>query len=135
MTTTVSELRDGLATNLRLVSGLRVTAEVPDSPNPPQAVVQLRSVDYNGSFQRGMTTYNFIITVLVGRVAEREAQRRLDAYVSNGASSIKLAVENDKTLGGKAFDVIVSEMTNIGAVLLGETSYLSADFTATVYAN
>jgi hypothetical protein len=26
-------------------------------------------------------------------------------------------------------------MTNIGAVLLGETSYLSADFTATVYAN
>jgi hypothetical protein len=133
--TTITELRDGLATNLRTITGLRVTAEVPDSPNPPQAVVQLRSVDYNGSFQRGMTTYNFIITVLVGRVAEREAQRRLDAYVSNGASSVKLAVENDKTLNGKAFDVIVSEMTNIGAVLLGETSYLSADFTATVYAN
>jgi len=135
MTTTVSELRDGLATNLRTVTGLRVTAEVPDNPNPPQAVVQLRSVDYNGAFQRGMTTYNFIITVLVGRVAEREAQRRLDAYISNGASSIKLAVESDKTLNNKAFDVIVSEMTNIGAVLLGETSYLSADFTATVYAN
>ena len=82
-----------------------------------------------------MTTYNFIITVLVGRVAEREAQRRLDAYISNGASSIKLAAESDKTLNNKAFDVIVSEMTNIGAVLLGETSYLSADFTATVYAN
>jgi hypothetical protein len=97
--------------------------------------VQLRSVDYDGSFQRGMTTYNFVITVLVGRVAEREAQRRLDAYVSNGASSIKLAVEKDKTLNGKAFDVRVSEMTNIGAVLLGETTYLSADFTATVFAN
>jgi hypothetical protein len=135
MTTTVSELRDGLATNLRTITGLRVSAEVPDNPNPPQAVIQLRSVDYNGAFQRGMTTYNFIITVLVGRVAEREAQRRLDAYVSNGASSIKLAAESDKTLNNKAFDVIVSEMTNIGAVLLGETSYLSADFTATVYAN
>jgi hypothetical protein len=133
--TTVSELREGLATNLRTITGLRVTAEVPDSPNPPQAVVQLRSVDYDGAFQRGMTTYNFIITVLVGRVAEREAQRRLDAYVSNGASSVKLAVEKDKSLNGKAFDVRVSEMTNIGAVLLGETSYLSADFTATVYAN
>jgi hypothetical protein len=135
MTTSVADLRDGLATNLRTVSGLRVTAEVPDSPNPPQAIVQLRSVDYDGSFQRGMTTYNFVITVLVGRVAEREAQRRLDAYVSNGASSIKLAVEKDKTLNGKAFDVRVSEMTNIGAVLLGETTYLSADFTATVFAN
>jgi len=133
--TTVSELREGLATNLRTVAGLRVSAEIPDQPNPPQAVVQLRSVDYDGSFQRGMTTYNFIITVLVGRVAEREAQRRLDAYVSNGASSIKLAAEIDKSLGGKAFDVRISEMTNIGAVLLGETSYLSADFTATVYAN
>ncbi len=133
--TTVSELREGLATNLRTITGLRVTAEIPDNPNPPQAVVQLRSVDYDGSFQRGMTTYNFIITVLVGRVAEREAQRRLDAYISNGASSVKLAVEIDKTLNGKAFDVRVSEMTNVGAVLLGETSYLSADFTATVYAN
>ena len=133
--TTVSELREGLATNLRTVAGLRVSAEIPDQPNPPQAVVQLRSVDYDGAFQRGMTTYNFIITVLVGRVAEREAQRRLDAYVSNGASSIKLAAEIDKSLGGKAFDVRISEMTNIGAVLLGETSYLSADFTATVYAN
>ena len=133
--TTVSELREGLANNLRSITGLRVSAEVPDNPAPPHAVVQLRSVDYDGSFQRGMTTYNFIITVLVGRVAEREAQRRLDAYVSNGESSIKLAVEKDKTLDGAAFDVRVSEMTNIGAVLLGETSYLSADFTATVYAN
>jgi hypothetical protein len=133
--TTITELRDGLATNLRTITGLRVSAEVPDNPNPPQAVIQLRSVDYNGSFQRGMTTYNFIITVLVGRVAEREAQRRLDAYVSNGASSIKLAAESDKTLNNKAFDVIISEMTNISAVLLGETSYLAADFTATVYAN
>jgi hypothetical protein len=133
--TTISELRDGLATNLRTITGLRVSAEVPDNPNPPQAVIQLRSVDYNGSFQRGMTTYYFVITVLVGRVAEREAQRRLDAYVSNGASSIKLAAESDKTLNNKAFDVIISEMTNISAVLLGETSYLAADFTATVYAN
>jgi hypothetical protein len=133
--TTITELRDGLATNLRTITGLRVSAEVPDNPNPPQAVIQLRSVDYNGSFQRGMTTYYFVITVLVGRVAEREAQRRLDAYVSNGASSIKLAAESDKTLNNKAFDVIISEMTNISAVLLGETSYLAADFTATVYAN
>jgi hypothetical protein len=133
--TTITELRDGLATNLRTITGLRVAAEVPDNPNPPQAIIQLRSVDYDGAFQRGMTTYFFIITVLVGRVSEREAQRRLDAYVSNGASSIKLAAETDKSLNGKAFDVRVSEMTNISAVLLGETSYLSADFTATVYAN
>jgi hypothetical protein len=135
MTTSVSDLRDRLAVNLRTITGLRVSAEVPDNVNPPVAVVQLRSVDYDGSFQRGMTTYNFTITVLVGRVAEREAQRRLDAYVSNGTSSIKLAVESDKTLNGKAFDVRVSEMTNIGAVLLGDTSYLSAEFSATVYAN
>jgi hypothetical protein len=135
MTTTVTDLREGLATNLRTIAGLRVSAEVPDNPTPPVAVVQLRGVDYDGSFQRGMTTYNFVITLIVGRVAEREAQRRLDAYVSNGASSVKLAVESDKQLGGKAFDVRVSEMNNIGAVLLGETTYLSADFTATVYAN
>lgn len=99
------------------------------------AVVQITSVGFDGAFQQGMTTYNFLVSVIVGRVAEREAQRRLDAYAStSGASSIKNAIESDKTLGGNAFDVRVTDMTNVGAVLLGEATYIAADFAVTVYA-
>ena len=132
----ITDLRDGLATNLATISGLRTAAEVPDNPSPPIAVVQLQSVNYDGAFQQGMTTYNFLVSVIVGRAAEREAQRRLDAYASSsGSQSVKLAVQSDRTLGGNAFDVRVSEMSNIGAVLLGEATYLAADFVVTVYAN
>jgi len=133
---TITDLRVGLATNLATISGLRTAAEIPDNPSPPIAVVQLQSVGYDNTFQQGMTTYNFLVSVIVGRAAEREAQRRLDSFASSsGSESIKLAVQSDRTLGGNAYDVRVSEMSNIGAVLLGEATYLAADFVVTVLAN
>ena len=132
----ISDIRTGLATNLATISGLRTASEIPDNPSPPIAIVNLQSVNFDGAFKQGLTTYNFIVTVIVGRPAEREAQRRLDAYASStGASSVKLAIQSDKTLDGSAYDVRVTDMTNIGAVLLGEATYLSADFAVTVYAN
>jgi transketolase len=82
-----------------------------------------------------MTTYNFSITVIVGRVAEREAQRKLDAYISTGASSIKSAVESDKTLGGYAYDCRVVSMDSVGSLTVSDTTYLAADFTVAVIAN
>lgn len=132
----ITAIRDALATNIGTISGLRTAAEIPDNPNPPQAVVQLQSVNYDGAFQNGLTTYNFLVSVLVGRVDERGAQRLLDGYASStGASSVKLAIQSDKTLDGNAYDVRVTDMTNIGAVLLGDATYLAADFVVTVYAN
>lgn len=132
----IQKLREGIANNLRSnVPGLRVSETIPDQPNPPHAVVSLNSVSYDQTFQRGMTEYNFVISVLAGRVAERQSQRTLDSYISTGSTAtIKAAVESDKTLAGYAFDVRVSEMTNIGAVNLGEVIYLGADFNVQVYA-
>jgi hypothetical protein len=132
---TITEIRDGIATNLATISGLRTASEIPDNPSPPIAIVQLQRVAFDGAFQGGMTTYDLIVSVVVGRVAEREAGRRLDAYTStSGASSIKEAIESDRTLNGLVFDLRVIEMQNIGAVLLGEATYLAADFAVTVYA-
>jgi hypothetical protein len=132
---TITQIRDGIATNLQTISGLRTSAEVPDNPNPPQAVVQMGNVSYDTAFQGGLTTYSFIVSVIVARVTEGRAQERLDAYAStSGASSVKEAIESDRTLGGVVADVRVVEMTNVGAVLLGEATYIAADFAVTVYA-
>jgi hypothetical protein len=136
----ITLIRAGIGANLRTLTGLRVAETIPDSFSPPIAVLSLGSVQYNGAFNtnttQGLTTYNFTVSVIVGKVAERVAQNRLDAYVSTGAQSVKKAVESDRTLGGAAFDCVVSEMTNIGTVVLsGDVSYLAADFTVTVYAN
>lgn len=128
----ITDIRDGIATNLATISGLRVASDVPDNPNPPQAIVQLQNVDYDGAFQGGLTTYSFLVTVLVGRAAERSAQNKLNAYASTGSGGIKAAIESDKSLGGAAYDVTVETMTNISAVSLGgDITYLSADFVVT----
>jgi hypothetical protein len=131
----ISLIRQGLATNLATIPGLRAVAEVPDLPNPPIAIVALNSVTYDRAYAKGMTSYLFTVTVIVGRVAEREAQRRLDTYISTGSSSVKYAIESDKTLGGNAYDCRVVSMDSVGSLSISDNTYLAADFSVTVIAN
>jgi hypothetical protein len=131
----ITAIRTALATNLGTITGLRTAAEVPDLPNPPVAIVALNSVSYDRAYAKGMTSYTFVITVIVGRAAEREAQRKLDTYISSGSSSVKYAVESDKTLGGNAYDCRVVSMDSVGSLTISDTIYLAADFTVTVIAN
>jgi hypothetical protein len=132
----IETLRDGIATNLATISGLRTSSTIPDNPNPPVAIVQLNRVQYHQDFQRGMTEYNFAVQVIVGRVDERSAQDNLDAYCSStGSSSIILAIESDRRLQNNAFDCIVTEMTNYGSVLISDVTYLAAEFNVRVLAS
>ena len=131
----ISQIRTALATNLATISGLRTAAEIPDLPNPPIAIVNLDSVTYDQAYAKGMTTYNFSITVIVGRSAEREAQRKLDGYISTGTNSVKNAIESNKTLGGYAYDCRVVSMNSVGSLTISDTTYLAADFSVTVIAN
>lgn len=133
--TDINAVRNAIATNIGTISGLRTSAELPDNPNPPIAVVQLDTVNYDEAFQQGLTLFNFTIMVIVGRAAERHAQRKLDEYCSQGgASSIKLAVESDKSLDGNAYDVRVASMNNIGSLQLNDQEYLAAEFSVVVFA-
>jgi hypothetical protein len=129
----IAEIRAGLAANIATIAGLRVASTVPDNPSPPIAVLSLNNITYDLDFNRGMTVYNFTVMIIVGRVAERNAQQRLDAFAGNGASSIKTAVQSDRTLGGAAFDCRLSEMSTLGGVTIGEATYLAADFAVQVY--
>ena len=130
----IAEIRAGLAANIATISGLRVAAEIPDNPSPPIAVISLNNISYDLAMARGTTLYNFTVTLIVGRVAERDAQRKLDAYAGDGERSIKTAVQSDRQLGGAAFDCVLSEMSSLGALNLGEQTYLAADFSCRVYA-
>jgi len=132
----ISELRAGIKTNLATIAGLRVSDYQPDNINPPVAIVFPISVDYDDTFQRGMQTYTFSVQIIVGRVSERTGQNAIDAYISStGANSIKLAIESNKTLSGKAFDTRVTDMRNYGELLVGEVNYLSAEFVVLCYAD
>jgi len=133
---TVTGMRTALATNLGTISGIRTYSDIPDNPMMPAAVVQLQATSYDQAFQRGLTEYNYIVTVIFGRVATSSAQRSMDQLIDDGGGrSIKTAIESDKTLDGNAFDVRVTEMTNITSITIGDITYLSADFAVIVYAD
>jgi len=79
-----STVRDGLKTRLATITGLRSYDLIPDVVTPPCAIVAQLDV-----------------YVIVQRFSERAGQDKLDAYLSgSGASSIKTALEGDRTLGG-----------------------------------
>lgn len=132
----ITDLRTRIAANLATITGLRTSPEMPDNPNPPIALVRPVTVEYNQAMARGMTKYTFVVVVIVGRAEERTAQRALDAYCSStGTSSIKNAVESDKTLGGNAYDCRVTEMRNYTPIQLQEGTYLAAEFSVDVFAD
>jgi hypothetical protein len=132
----VSDLRTGIASNLATITGLRTAATVPDQINPPIAVVMPTSITYDTAFARsGGDEYEFSVMVIVGRVDERMAQNKLDAYCSgSGAQSIKAAIQSNRTLGGKAFDCRVTSLRSYNQISVADVTYLAAEFAVQVYA-
>jgi len=131
----ITNIRSAIATNLGTISGLRTSAEVPDNPSPPIAMVNLDSIEYHTAMQNGLNTLQFTVSVIVGRAAEREAQRRLDAYISPaGASSVKAGVESDRTLSGECQDLVCTGVNSVGSITINDQTYLAAEFQVTVYA-
>ena len=130
----ISLLRQGLANNLQTITGLRVVETLPDLVNPPMAMIGLTKVAYNQQNQRSMAEYTFQVTVVLGRVSERTAQASLDVLVAPGQGSVKYAIESDRTLGGKAYEVFVPELSAYGAVSINGIDYLSAEFSVQVFA-
>jgi uncharacterized protein YfaQ (DUF2300 family) len=78
---------------------------VPDSANIPTnnafAVVGQLSMNYDFTLSRGFDQATCNVIVMVGRMSEKDAQSRLDGLLaSSGVTSVKAAIESDKTLSG-----------------------------------
>ena len=129
-------IESGIATNLGDISSLTVFGYVPDSIEPPTAVVGVvDNIEYDSTMARGADTYNIPVFLYVSRVDAQDAQDTLDAYLaSSGASSVKAKVESDITLGGVAQSVRVVEADNYGVYTINNIDYLGVEFMIEVIA-
>ena len=136
MTVSIATIRDGLKTRLATISGLRAFDTIPDNLSPPCAVVGMpTAIDYDLSMARGADRFTFPVRVIVGRVTERQAQDRLDAYASgSGSSSIKAAIEADPTLSASAMSARVTGASGFGVYDLGGAVYLGFELSIDVIA-
>ena len=131
-----STVRANLKTALQSVSGLRVLDTIPDSANIPTqgalAVVGMLDLNFDFTLNRGFDSASCSVLVIVGRMSETAAQNRLDSYLqSSGSSSIKAAIEADKTLGGAVQTLRVTSATS-GTITVANIDYLSYRYELTL---
>jgi len=127
-----STVRTNLKTALTAISGLRVFDYVPDSTNIPTnnafAIVGQLSMNYDYTLNRGFDSASCQIIVVVGRMSEKDGQSRLDGLLaSSGSTSIKAAVEVDKTLGG-AVQTLRVVSASPGTITSANIDYLSYQY-------
>jgi hypothetical protein len=133
--TTLSTIRTGLATNLATITGLSTAAVMPDAITPPVAIVVPEGITFDSAMARGLDEYSFTIMVIVGRADARTSQSLMDTYCNpTGASSVKTALQIDRTLSGAAQSLRVTEMRSYSSLTAGDVTYLAAEFAVTVYA-
>ena len=132
----LSSIRSGIATNLENISSLTVFGFVPDSIEPPTAVVGVvDTLEYDSTMARGADTYNIPVFLYVSRIDAQDSQDTLDAFLaSSGSSSVKAQVESDITLGGQAQSVRVAEADNYGVYTINNIDYLGVEFMIEVIA-
>jgi hypothetical protein len=135
MPATVSQVADGLKTRLATISGLRTFSYQPEQLNPPVAFPVLESVEYHGAMGGGNVRMRFMIFVVVGRYLDRVAHSNLDGYLSySGATSLRAAIEGDKTLGGVAQTLILDGGMSIGSLTVAEADFLQVSCSLLVHA-
>lgn len=128
--TSITGIMDGLETALKTVTGLRVSSEIKDQINPPQAIVGVPPIpEYRSSMQRGVFTVEPTITVLTSAALDRIGQRRLASLCDvTGPKSIPAAIEADRTLGGVVDDCIVKSFQPLGLRDVGIIGYYGGVF-------
>lgn len=126
----LSSIRSGLSTRLATISGMSVYSFVPDSIEPPTAVVGvMSSVDYDSTMSRGSDLYEIPLYLYVSRVDAELSQDSLDEFLAgSGSKSIKQAIEGDSTLGGVVSSARVVEASNYGVYTINSIDYLGVEF-------
>jgi len=132
----LSSIREGLKTRLATISGLSIYSFVPDSIEPPTAVVGVMDrIQYDSTMQRGVDRYEIPVYLYVSRVDAQDSQETLDSFlVSSGSSSVKAQIESDTTLSGQAQSVRVLTASNYGVYNINNIDYLGVEFIVEVLA-
>ena len=109
---TLAQIREGLATRIKTISGLRASAYIQFKPDPPVANVVLAPTEFNLDFDG---TWNPKLTIWVFvNPASPTAQQALDTYLApTGTKSIAAASHADPSLGG------VVESTKVTGIVTG----------------
>lgn len=134
-TTTITQIREGLATNLATIPDTQISAYMLVSPLPPVIHILPAGIDFDHSMHRGLDVLTFTVEAFVAMGLDVGAQIRMDKMLSpSGPLSVKAAIEANKTLGGLVDDTWVERVGGYRLVELPEMEQkaLSVDWVVRV---
>ena len=130
----IATVRSGLATNAATISGLRTSATIRDTVAPPMFVVGEVSQVFDQAMARALDELLVTCRLYVSRADERAGQDKLDGYLmGSGATSVKTALESDRTLAGACSTLRVETQAGYGVYDVAGTEYLGAEFTIRIW--
>ena len=137
MAPTIAEVMQAIETRLKTINGLRTDDIQSDQINPPQAIVGVPPIpSYHATMGNGRFLLEPTVTVLVSANVDRVGQLALAGYANpTGPTSIKAAIEDDRTLGGVVDDCIVTEFRPLGMEEVGQIGFYGGEFTLRVIAS
>lgn len=133
----LTAIREGVGTRLETISGLRVYDKISGTVAPPAAMVEPGDpvIDFDLAMQRGLDGYRLRVVLLISFKGDTQTTDALDGYLAqSGATSVKAAVEGDRTLGGAAADCRVVDATNYGEYTFGQQTYVGVTFNVEAWA-
>jgi hypothetical protein len=125
----LQRVRDAIADRFSTIDGLRGLKTIPSEITPPAVAIEIESIDYDTTMDRGSDDVTWVATLFESKTSERVSQDRLFAYMSGaGPKSVKAAFEANTTLGGLVFDVSVAEARQPGTTPVGAIEYNVVQF-------
>ncbi len=128
---TILQIMQGIETRLATVTGLVFVSEIhPGQITPPAGVVGVPPIDnYHSTMRSGTMELNVPVLVLISAATDFGGQHALAAYANpTGTSSIKTAIETDRTLGGVVDDCVVQSFTPLSIEEVNTIGYWGGRF-------
>lgn len=125
----IAAVRDGLKVRLETIPNLLASTNPVDALDPPYAVVGEIKVSFDKAFGRGSDELEAKVRVYASRADVETGTDLLDGFLAgSGPTSVKAAIEGDRTLGGSADTLRVEAADGYGAYDVGATTYLGVEF-------
>lgn len=125
----ITALGDGVAAAAGAITGLRAFGYLPDAISPPTFFVAEVEVEYDATFGRGLDTVYLTCRLLVSHTSDRTGQKQVASYMKGaGPTSVKAAIEAERTLGGACQDLRVQRVSGYGLYEHNGTQYYGAEW-------
>jgi hypothetical protein len=129
---TINEIRAGIRTRLKTIPELRVPERVPDTVDPPTAVVRYAGTLFDSAMSRGSDDQRYVIQLFTSMASDRGQDALIEYCEGRGARSVKAAMEADPTLGGLVMSADVTEVEEPGTASPGDVKHYSVQIIVTV---